>query len=59
MKQHLFIAGGLLMGAIFLIRGLEALRSAGFGLQEIYILGGFVIAGLLIRQGLIFGKQKR
>ena len=51
MKSHLFISFGLLIGAIFFIRGLEALSEPGLGLREIYILGGFVVAGLLIHAG--------
>jgi len=52
MKAHLFIAAGLLVAAIFLIRGLEALAEPGLGFKEAYILGGFAIAGLLIRFGI-------
>ncbi len=52
MKAHLFISVGLLLAAIFLIRGLEALSEPGLGLREVYILGGFLIAGLLIYEGL-------
>jgi hypothetical protein len=51
MKSHLLIAFGLLVAGIFLIRGLEALAEPGWGLLELYILGGFVLAGLLVRQG--------
>lgn len=51
MKSHLFIASGLLFAAIFFIRGLEALSEPGLGLHEVYILGGFLIAGFLIRAG--------
>ncbi len=57
MKAHLFISFGLLVAAIFFMRGLEVLNAqgkfgAGFGLHEVYILGGFLVAGLLIRAGL-------
>jgi len=52
MKSHLLIATGLLIAAIFLIRGLEALNDPGLGLREVYILGGFLVAGLLIHAGL-------
>jgi len=52
MKSHLFIAVGLLIAAIFLMRGLEALNDPRFGLREVYILGGFLVTGLLIHAGL-------
>ena len=51
MKAHLFISMGLLLAGIFLMRGMEALMEPGFGLREIYILGGFLIAGLLVHAG--------
>ena len=51
MKSHLFIAIGLLIGAIFTMRGLEVLVEPGIGLRELYIIGGFVIAAVLIRTG--------
>ncbi|MEP6343607.1 MAG: hypothetical protein ABJ275_09850 [Maricaulaceae bacterium] len=47
----MFISVGLLLAAIFCMRGLEALNEPGLGLREIYILGGFVAAGLLIHAG--------
>ena len=52
MKSHLIISFGLLIAAIFFMRGLEALNEPGLGLREIYILGGFLVAGLLIHTGL-------
>ena len=51
MKAHIFISVGLLFTAIFFIRGLEALNDPGYGLKELYILGGFIISGLLIHAG--------
>jgi len=51
MKSHLFISSGLLVAAIFFMRGLDALRVPGFGLHEVYILGGFLLGGFLIRAG--------
>lgn len=51
MKSHVFISVGLLIAAIFLMRGLEALNEPGLGFREIYSLGGFFMAGLLIRRG--------
>ncbi len=50
-KSHIFISSGLLIAAIFLMRGLEALNEPGLGLREVYILGGFVVAGLLVHAG--------
>ena len=52
MKAHLFIASGLLIAAIFFMRGLEALSEPGLGLREVYIVGGFLLAGFLIHAGL-------
>jgi len=51
MKSHLFISFGLLIAAIFFMRGLEALSVPGLGLSELYIAGGFLIAGFLIHAG--------
>jgi len=51
MKSHLFISVGLLLAAIFFMRGLEALSEPGLGLRELYILGGFLVAGLLVHSG--------
>ena len=51
MKSHIFISTGLLIAAIFIVRGLEALGDPGFGLREIYIIGGFIVAGALLRAG--------
>ncbi len=51
MKSHLFISVGLLLAAIFIMRGLEALNEPGLGLRELYILGGFLVAGLLVHAG--------
>ncbi len=51
MKSHIFISSGLLIAAIFFMRGMEALMEPGLGVREIYILGGFLVAGLLIHAG--------
>jgi len=51
MKSHLFISSGLLIAAIFFMRGLEAIAEPGLGAREIYILGGFLVAGLLVHAG--------
>ena len=50
-KSHLFISFGLLIAAIFFMRGMEAIVEPGLGLNELYILGGFLIAGFLIHAG--------
>jgi len=52
MKSHLFIALGLTLGVIFVFQGIDAIKVPGLGLKELYVLGGFVFAGLLVRQGL-------
>lgn len=57
MKSHMFISIGLLIGAIFVWRGIDALKDPGLGLVELYVLGGFVASGLLIRQGWIDRKN--
>lgn len=52
MKSHIFISAGLIIAIIFIIRGIETLQSPGLGLQEAYVLGGFIMSGLLIYTGL-------
>ncbi|MEL7232422.1 MAG: hypothetical protein AAGJ85_07925 [Pseudomonadota bacterium] len=51
MGPHLKIALGLVLVGIFLFRGLEALSIPGLGIRELYVVGGFVLAGVLIHQG--------
>jgi len=51
MKAHFFMSMGLLIAAIFVWRGMEALADPGIGLREVYILGGFIVAGLLFHHG--------
>ena len=51
MKAHIFIAMGLLVAAIFFLYAVDVVRDPKFGLWELYVLGGFVVAGLLIRNG--------
>ena len=51
MKAHVFMASALLIAAIFFMRGLEVMAKPSFGLQEVYILGGFIIAAFLFRAG--------
>ncbi|GAB5456564.1 MAG: hypothetical protein Hens2KO_27930 [Henriciella sp.] len=56
MKHHLMIAMGLLMAAVFSYRLANALLAPGFGISEVYLGGGVVIAGALIYFGL---KERR
>lgn len=51
MKSHVFITLGLLIGAIFFARGLDAIAAPGLSWREAYVFGGFLIAGYLIREG--------
>jgi len=51
MKSHIFMSSGLLIAAIFLMRGLDALSEPAWGWHEIYVLGGFLIAALLFYVG--------
>jgi hypothetical protein len=53
LKPHIFIASGILIGVIFGLRAMDALQTPSFGGGEMYILGGFVMSGLLIRAGVI------
>ena len=56
MKHHIMIAMGLLMGAVFSFRFANAILAPGFGISEIYLFGGIVIAAALIFFGL---KERR
>ena len=51
MKAHVFMASALLIAAIFFMRGLEAMAKPSLGLQEVYILGGFMLATFLFNTG--------
>ncbi len=53
MKHHIMIALGLLMCVLFAYQGALALLTPGWGLQEAYIAGGLLLAGGLIRSGLV------
>ena len=55
MKHHIMIALGLLIGTIFSFRLANALLVPGFGLSELYLMGGVVIAAALI----LFGLKER
>lgn len=56
MKHHIMIAMGLLMAAVFSFRLANALLTPDFGLSELYLMGGIVIAAALIFFGL---KERR
>ena len=58
MSRHIFIALGLLMAALFAYRGANALMEPGFGLAELYALGGLVIAASLLGVGMRRRSQK-
>lgn len=50
-KFHLMIALGLLMAGIFAFRGAQSFLAPGFGVPELYNLGGLAIAAALMFQG--------
>jgi hypothetical protein len=52
MKSHIFISVGLVLLAIFTAQAIDTAKSPGRHLSDIYVLGGFIFGGLLIRQGL-------
>lgn len=56
MKHHIMISLGLLMAAVFSFRPAKALLATGFGILELYLFGGIVIAAALIFVGL---KERR
>lgn len=51
MKFHIMIALGLLMAGIFAFRGAQSFLAPGFGVPELYNLGGLAIAAALMFQG--------
>lgn len=53
------IALGLLMAAVFSFRLANALLAPGFGILELYLFGGIVIAAALIFFGLKERRQAR
>jgi hypothetical protein len=59
MASHLKIAIGFVLIGIFLFRGQEALSTPGLGWRELYVLGGFILAGVLIYQGWTGVQAKR
>lgn len=56
MKHHIMISLGILMAAVFAYRFANAIVAPGFGLSELYLFGGIVLAGWLILAGL---KERR
>ncbi len=50
-KAHIFIAFGMLLIAIFTVRAFEALQKPGIGGQELYVVGGYILAACLIHKG--------
>ncbi len=52
MKHHLMIVLGLILAGIFAWRASDAFAEPGFGLRELYVLGGFVVSGALIWSGI-------
>lgn len=56
MKHHIMIALGLLMAVVFSYRFANAILAPGFGISELYLAGGIVIAAFLIFGGL---KERR
>ncbi|MEM9572221.1 MAG: hypothetical protein AAF996_12215 [Pseudomonadota bacterium] len=56
MKHHIMIALGLLMAAVFSFRLANAISVPGWGIAELYLAGGIVIASTLIYLGL---KERR
>jgi len=52
MKKHIFIALGILLAMIFMIRAFDAIRSPHSLWQSLYICGGFILSGLLIYRGI-------
>ena len=52
MKSHLFITVGLTLAVIFVFQAIDALKVSGIGRSELYVLGGLILAFLLVRQGL-------
>ena len=51
MRAHLTLAFGFLLAAIFAYRGANALLEPGFGLSELYVLGGLIFAGWFMFSG--------
>jgi hypothetical protein len=52
MKKHVYTVFGLLMLAIFLWRGIEAIFAPGLGWDEVYIAGGILLAIVVTMTGI-------
>ncbi|WP_018996011.1 hypothetical protein [Hirschia maritima] len=59
MKHHIMIALGLLLLVIFGIRLFSAIALPGIGFNELYCIGGVVLAGWLIKGGFAEWKFAR
>lgn len=51
MRDHLTLAFGFLLAAVFAYRGANALLDPGLGWAELYVSGGLVFAGWFIFSG--------
>lgn len=51
MKKHVYTVGGLLMLGIFLWRGVSAIYTPGLGWEELYVLGGLILAVAVLTIG--------
>ena len=59
MKHHIMIALGLLLLVIFGIRLFSAVAQPGIGFDELYCIGGLILAGWLIKGGFAEWKHVR
>lgn len=57
MKHHIMFAVGILIAIIFAYQGAIALMAPGIGLWEAYILGGLVLAVLILRKGVMLRRE--
>ncbi|MEE9272196.1 MAG: hypothetical protein V3U57_02845 [Robiginitomaculum sp.] len=59
MKHHIMIAFGFVLTIIFIIRAAGALAEPGWGMQEVYVLGGFVFCSILLWRGIRDFREAR
>jgi len=59
MKHHIMIALGVLMAIIFVVQAIAAFQAPGIGVREVYVLGGFILAGWLIKSGIAEWRHAR
>jgi len=52
MKKHVYTVFGLLMLGIFLWRGIDAIVKPGLGWDELYVVGGIVLAIVVTMTGI-------